>query len=83
MTYALTTKDNPYNPLEDFDNWHAYDMNQSLHPEYCNSCALLARYSNYSDSLSDAENDLLTLEAIQRIIKDDALGIYTMVSEED
>ena len=82
MTYAITTKDNPYNPFKDFDNWYAYDMNQSLHPEYVNSCALLARVSNCADSLSDAENNLMTFKAIQTIIKNDPLDVYRMVQED-
>lgn len=82
MQYAITTKDNPYNPFEDFDNWYAYDMNQSLHPHYYNTCSLLARYSKFADNLSEEENEKLIKEAIQRIIANDALDIYRMVVEE-
>lgn len=83
MQYALTTKDNPYDPFDDFDNWYAYDMNQSLHPDYVNSCALLARFSNYSDSLSEPENEMLARDAIERIIACDMLDVYRMVQRED
>jgi hypothetical protein len=75
MRYAITTKDNPYNPFEDFENWYAYDMNQSLHPEYYNTCSLLARYSHYSDTLTDEENDREIRDAIKRIIANDCLDI--------
>ena len=73
----LTTFDNPFNPLKDFDSWLMFDMNQGY-----NSSAYLARIAKTSDSMSDAENDEEIERAIDEILAQDFLGIYKKVTED-
>lgn len=71
---ALTTNDNPYDPLEDYDNWLMYDMTRGY-----NSCAYLARIAKTSDSLTEKENEEEIERAIDEIIKYDFMNIYKKV----
>ncbi len=68
----LTTFDNPYDPFDDFDNWYLFDKDKGH-----DSCELLARVSQASDDLSEVENNELNSEAIDSIIVNDPLNIYT------
>ena len=71
---VITTKDNPYDPVEQFDNWYKFDMDKKY-----NTCALLARIAKTSDQLTDEENDREIERAIDEIIKYDVLNIYIKV----
>ena len=65
MAVAITTVDNPYNPLENIDDWYDWDMRHG----YSTPC-LLARYMAIpSDNLPDAFNRGLKEQAIDRIVK--------------
>jgi hypothetical protein len=70
----LSTKDNPYNPFENFDEWYRYDMDQGW-----DSSGRLARIAKLSDDMSDEEVDLETERAIDEIIKHDFLNIFIKV----
>lgn len=72
--YALTTIDNPYDPIENFSDWFIYDTDKGY-----NSSGLLARIAKISDSMSDEENDREVERAIDEIIKFDPLNIYMKV----
>ena len=63
---ALTTVYNPFDPIDDFDNWYAFDLLQGH-----DSCGLLARVAKTSDTLSDKEYELEVERAIDEIIKYD------------
>lgn len=63
---ALTTVDNPFDPIDDFDNWYAFDLLKGY-----DSCGLLARIAKTSDTLSDKEYELEVERAIDEIIKYD------------
>ena len=53
MVTALTTFDNPFDPLKEFEKWFNFD---TVVKGY-NSCGYLARIARTSDQLSDAENE--------------------------
>ena len=67
----ITTKDNPYDPFENFSQWFVYDVEKGY-----NTCAYLGRIVKTSDALSEQENDKIIEEAIDEIIKYDFLDIY-------
>lgn len=70
----LTTKDNPFDPFTDFDQWFLYDVQHGY-----NTCEYLSRICKTSDSLSDFENYVEIERAIDEIIKFDFLEIYKKV----
>lgn len=72
--FMLTTKDNPYNPWTNYDEWYAYDMIKGY-----NSPSYQARIAVTSDQLSDEENDQIINAAIEDIIRlDKFIGVgYT------
>ena len=71
---ALTTFDNPFNPITEFDKWFRFDEDQGYQ-----SSAYLARIARTSNQMSDEENEAEVERAINEIIKNDFLGIYTKV----
>ena len=73
----LTTKDNPYDPFDDFDNWFMYDIEKGY-----NTCGLLARIVRQSDSLSVEENEFESVKAMDWIIQHDVTGQFEIVSRE-
>lgn len=73
----LTTTDNPYDPFDNFTAWYAFD---SSHGYY--SSAYLARIVVYSDEMSDADINRANELAIDEIVEENILGIYTKVSKE-
>ena len=67
----ITTKDNPYDPFENFSQWFVYDIEKGY-----NTCAYLGRIVKTSDALSDQENEKIIENAIDEIIKYDIFDIY-------
>lgn len=68
---AITTKDNPYDPFDQFTQWFLYDVERGY-----NTCAYLGRIARTSDALSTQENDRVIEQAIDEIIKYDPFDIY-------
>ena len=62
----VTTKDNPYDPFEEFDQWLLYDNEKGY-----GTCAYLARLAQTSDALSEDENNEEIERAIDEMIKYD------------
>ena len=77
IVVALTTVDNPFNPVTQFDEWYNFDMDKGY-----NSCAYLDRVAHVSDSFSDEENDREVERAIDEIIKYDPFNLYRKVKVE-
>lgn len=71
---ALTTVDNPFDPINDFDHWYMYDMVKGH-----DSCGLLARVAKTSDVLSDKEYENEVERAIDLIIKYDLENKFVKV----
>lgn len=75
--YWLTTKDNPYNPFEQFKEWYRFDLEKGYH-----SNERLARIALVPDELSKQEKQEEILRAINRIIEIDPEKQFTMVERE-
>lgn len=74
---ALTTIDNPFNPLEQFDEWFRFDVEKGYY-----SCSRLDRIMKTSTQMSDEELMIETERAIDEIILYDPINIYKKVSKE-
>ena len=74
---ALTTFDNPYDPIDQFDSWNMFDVDKG----YC-SCSYLARIARTSDQMTEEENNREVERAIDEIIKYDFRNIYKKVKRE-
>lgn len=60
----LSTKDNPFNPFDDFDAWFQFDMSRGY-----NTCNVLASRAIVSDGSLPKEDDIESInEAIDEII---------------
>ena len=75
---ALTTFDNPFNPLTHFNEWFVWDVSHGY-----NSCAYLARIARTSSQLTDEENNREIERAIDEIISLDFMNIYRKVKATD
>ena len=71
---GLTTIDNPYNPLTQFDKWFLYDTEKGY-----NSCALLARIANLDPNMTEKEEDEEVERAVDEIVKQDFTSLYRKV----
>lgn len=74
MKCAITTFDNPYNPLENFTQWFLFDEEKGYH-----TTSYLGRIARTSEQLSEEENEEEIERAINEIIKYDFKNIYTKV----
>lgn len=61
--FMLTTKDNPFNPFTDYDDWYAFDQQKGYH-----STEYQARIAFTSPDLTDEENEMIIDQAIEEII---------------
>ena len=73
----LSTKDNPFNPFEDFKNWYDYDSDCKY-----NSCGIVDIITGDMNGLSPTEQALKTEMAIDSFINSDPLGIYIKVQKD-
>lgn len=79
MTYncaAITTIDNPFDPIDEFDAWYRYDCDKGYY-----SSQYLARLTHTSDSLSDVEYAQEVERCVDKIVEYDPLGIYRKVTK--
>ena len=77
MAVALTTIDNPYDPITDFDNWYLYDEQKG----YCTS-SYLARLIKDSDDVDPAFMEFQKEQAIDEILTMDQSGFYKKVEKD-
>ena len=73
-TYMLTTIDNPFHPLEEYDDWLRFDEDHGYY-----TWNMLTRVAPTSDYLSDAENQRILNQAIDDVIRLDLECIYRKV----
>lgn len=72
--YRLTTIDNPYHPVDEYEQWHRFDIQSGYNTE-----ALLQRVANTSFWNSDGQNQFLENCAIDEIIRQDLCLIYRKI----
>ena len=73
MVSAITTKDNPYNPITDFDRWYSFDTEKGY-----NTCSYLARIARTAD-LSDEDYEREVNRAIDEICYFNLTGNYIKI----
>lgn len=73
---GLTTVDNPFNPLTEFDPWFRFDMQKGY-----NTCAYLDRIAKVTPNMSEKEEASEIERAIDEIIKNDFLNLYKKVKQ--
>ena len=61
---AITTVDNPFNPINDFYNWFLFDVEKNY-----GTCSYLARIAKTSDILSEQDYDEEIERAIDEIVE--------------
>ncbi len=70
----ITTKDNPFDPFDEFDNWLRFDEDKGY-----NTLSYVARLVALSDNLTEQENDEDIDQAIEDIVRFDPMQIYVKV----
>lgn len=74
---ALTTYDNPFDPFTQFDSWFAFDTEKGYY-----TCSRIARLTNITDDMSEAERNEEIERAIDKLIEIDVLDVYKKVKRE-
>ena len=75
---SITTIDNPFNPLDDFDNWFLFDIEKGYY-----TSNKLGRLTKLTDEMTEKEELEESERAIDRLIEIDPLDIYIKVVQED
>jgi hypothetical protein len=75
--HVLTTVDNPFNPVTQFNEWHAWDLAQGH-----DTLGLLGRVVVTSDDLSEADEAQAVEYAIDEIVRENVSGLHRKVSME-
>lgn len=70
----LTTTDNPFDPFLQWNEWYAYDEAQGYH-----TCGYLDRMSFNAPELSERDNNVETLKAMNAIIEIEGSERYKIV----
>jgi len=73
---AITTIDNPHNPIDDFPAWFQLDTASGY-----NTLSLLSRIVVDSDSLSDSDAQLELERAIDEICRENVSGVFVKVEK--
>lgn len=78
MAVMITTKDNPFNPFTQFDEWFAFDEQNGYR-----TSSYLARISRTAPDLSSKDNELAIEDAINEIMYFDGGNLYEVVRYDD
>ena len=73
-SYALTTIDNPFHPVDEYEQWLQFDEDHGYYTQN-----YLARVAPTSIYLTDVENQRIINDAIDDICRLDILGIYKRI----
>ena len=71
---AITTIDNPYDPIDDFDHWYQYDTEKGYY-----TSSSIARLSKNISNMTEQEIDIENEKAIDKLIELDPLAIYKKI----
>lgn len=71
----LSTKDNPFNPFTEFDEWYAWDTNEGYH-----SLSLLGRVVRSSPEHSEQVESQAIEDAIEEIVTENVSGMHIKVA---
>ncbi len=71
---AITTIDNPYDPIDDFEHWFQFDVDKGYY-----TSSSIARLINNKSGLTQEEIEIDTEKAIDRLIELDPLCIYKKI----
>lgn len=74
----LSTKDNPFNPFTEFEEWFAFDTDRGY-----NTCGYLARIAKTSSDASNSINEAEIERAIDEIVRLNVNGLYIKVLQEE
>lgn len=73
----ITTIDNPFDPFDDFASWFAFDTEMGYY-----TSSKIARLTETTDDMSEAEETEALERAIDRLIEIDPLDIYKKIIKE-
>lgn len=73
----LTTKDNPWDPFDHFDEWRIWDETHGYF-----TSAFLARVAKVSDDLSEAQVRTALTQAMEEIVRENVSGMHMVVTKE-
>lgn len=71
---TLTTKDNPYNPFTQYEEWNSFDVRKGY-----NTSSYLARIAITTPDMPPADYEQAIEDAVNDAIKYDPFGIYMKV----
>lgn len=77
----LSTIDNPFNPIVDFDNWYAEDLRLSRIHNCLDTSSLLAKMVPNSIYNERELNDRMLDEAMENVVRLDPENRYVIVYE--
>lgn len=73
-TVMLSTSDNPFDPFSEYDAWHTWDIASGYH-----TAEFLARVVQFSDDLSDIDQEKVLEDAIDECVRENVLGVFIKV----
>ena len=74
MKVAVTTIDNPYDPIDDFDRWYAFDRSKDYR-----TCERLAILCQSFDDMSDLDEQQAVEAGVNRLVELNPIGLYRKV----
>lgn len=76
---ALTTVDNPYDPVNDFQRWFVFDVSHGY-----DTCGVLDSLMNLPEGATEVETAFAVENAVDRIVAADPFNFYKkFVSKDD
>lgn len=76
---CLSTVDNPFDPIDDFDRWLATDLDLAVRNGRRDTCSMLALFAHTSENFSDQKNSKEIEKAIDEIITNDPTNTFIKV----